>query len=428
MKKILLFSVLTILILVSWSVKDAKTKDQPYYSGDAVLYYDHLIIASTNSGKLEFFKSSGDKVERLFSHSLAFNPSKQEVFNDVKLEVQGNKLVAYAIAGYTLYEYDVSDLKTARFEKKIRNTYWEWYHRIERLGKNLATISDRGVRIWNQNLDVIDGYDFISDSPYSLRSGGDNRFLFAIDNKSLKIYDRESRAVINKIALNFHDENNINRKAYYDRNNELLYIADDYYVKKYNLEGSLLTSFRHYNDSTYDTESAIGSKYIYVSSGSKIHQLSKSDLKLVREQKSFDATPQGWSMGLKLVSTKNGDRLVVFNNSGIAIFDQELKLLASSGKISQDDGITYPYENLYISLNFYSVKSGATITVNGGGYLPNEDVVISLKNTTKFIKADNFGRYVADLYIPQIQAGRYDVKADGKTSGLTYSTSLEVVQ
>lgn len=428
MKKILLFSALAILIFAGWSIKDAKTKNQAYYSGDAVLYYNQLIIASANSGRLEFFKVSGDKLERLFTYGLAVNPSKTEVFNDVKLEVQGNKLVAYAVAGYTLYEYDISDLKNVRFAKKVRNTYWEWYHRVDRLGNNLATISDRGVRIWNKDLDVINGYDFSTDIPYSLRSGGDNRFLFALNNDSLEIYDRETRQIIKSIALNYRNFDDNSRKVYYDRNVSLLYVIDDYYIKKYNLDGKLLASFRHYGNSSFDTESAIGSQYIYASNGANIYQLNKSDLKLVHEYQSYNATPQGWAMGLKLVNTNQGDRLVVFNNSGIAVLDQSLKLVASSGKINQDDVKIYPFENLYISLNFYTVKIGATINVSGGGYLPNEEIVISLKNEKKSVQADSFGRFSADLTIPSSQAGRYDVKADGKTSNLTYSTALEIIQ
>lgn len=427
MKKIITLSVLAILLFAGWSIKDAKTKNLSYYSGDSVLYRNQLIVASTNSGRLELFKASGSKVERLLTHGLAVNPSKTELFNDVKLEVQGDKLVAYTVAGYTLYQYDVSDLKTAQLNKKVRNTYWEWYHRVDRLGVNLATISDRGVRIWNSNLDVINGYDYTSDAPHSLRSGGDSRFLVSINEGHLGIYDREDRKEIQSIPLNYRDHSSNARKAHYNRYDSTIYVTDDYYVKKFDLNGKLLASFRHYDSTSFDTESSFGSTHVYVSNGSKIYKLNKSDLKLIREYQAFGATPQGWAMGIKLVNTNSGERLVVFNDSGIAVLNEDLQLVSSSGQISVDDGKQYPFENLHISLNFYSVKPGAIITISGGGYLANEDLVVSLKNEKKLLKADKFGRYSTDMTIPESKTGRYDVKAEGKDSGMTYSTALEIV-
>jgi hypothetical protein len=428
MKKILFLVAAVGLIFVVWGVQDAKTKDQAYYSGDAVFYQNQLLIASTNTGRLELFKVNDNKVERLLSASLGVNPSKTEVFNDVKLEVRGNRLLAYTVAGYTLYRYDLSDLQTARLENKVRNNYWEWYHRVDRFAGEIVTISDRGMRIWNEDLQVVNGFDLNSELPYSIRSSGDKSWLFYLNNSVLNVYNRESRSVVRTIALDYKDFTKNSRRLYYDRINAHLFVTDDYYVKKFDLNGRLLASFRHYGDSSYDTESSFDNNFIYVSNGLNVYKLNKSDLSLVKDYQAFNATPQGWAMGLKFVNTNHGDRLVLFNNSGLAVLDANFNLVASSGKISQDDGISYPLENLYLVLNSYTATVDATVNIQGGGFMPNEELKISFKHIHFSSQADRFGRFNANLFVPEVAPGRYDVKIDGLTSELTYSTALQIVE
>lgn len=427
MKKLILSLAVFGLLFIGWSVYDGKTKDQSYYSGDAVFYQGQLLVATANTGRLEVFSLSGSKLNRVLNISLAPNPSKAELFNDVKLEVQGQTLKAYAVAGYTLYLYDLSDLKTAKLEQKIRNNYWEWYQRVDRFGDNLTTVSDRGVRIWNADLQVIDGFDFSADLLYSVRSGGDKRFLFGLSDSALLIYDRETRAVIKSINLNYRDFAKNGRKPYYDRINSSLFVLDDYYAKKFDLEGKLLASFRHYGDASYDAESSFDNDFIYFANGFKVFKLKKSDLGLVKEVQTNNlGSAQGWTMGLKLVNTPAGDRLVAFNNSGIIVLDANLQLVGSTGKISQDDGQLYPLENLYLVLSNRSAQSGATIGIQGGGYWPNEELSLSLRETRVKVKADRFGRFDTNLNVPAATNGTYDIKVDGLTSSSTYSISLEI--
>jgi len=428
MKKIFLSALVFGLLFAGWSVRDGKTKDQSYYAGDAVLYKGNLVAASANTGKLEIFALKNNKLERLMAVSLSANPSKEEAFNDVKLEVQGDSLKAYAVAGYTLYLYDLSDLQTARLDNKVKNTYWEWYSRVDRFGKNMATVSARGVRIWNNDLQVVDGFDFESDLPYSLRSSGDSRFLFGLNDSSLEIYDRESRRVIKSITLNYRDFDKNGRKSYYDRVNGEVFIADDYYVKKFDLNGKLLASFRHYGDVSYDVESSLDNDFLYFSNGLNVYKLRKSDLSLVKEvQTSALGAAQGWAMGLKLVNTKEGDRLLVFNNSGLLLLDSNLKAVAKTDKISQDDGQIYPLENLYLTLSNRSAQSGAKLGVQGGGFWPNENLKIYLLDAKVNVKADRFGRFNADIIVPAVSNDRsYDLKVDGVDSRLTYSISVDL--
>jgi len=43
----------------------------------------------------------------------------------------------------------------------------------------------------------------------------------------------------------------------------------------------------------------------------------------------------GWAMGLKLVNTKAGDRLVVFNAADILVLNDKLEALASVGATAE---------------------------------------------------------------------------------------------
>ncbi|MDD3285448.1 MAG: hypothetical protein PHG95_02335 [Patescibacteria group bacterium] len=428
MKKIFFSALIFSLLFVGWSVRDGKTKDQSYYAGDAVLYKGQLIIATANTGKLEVFSSSGTKIQRLMSVSLSPNPGKEDAFNDVKLEVQGQNLKAYAVAGYALYLYDLSDLQTASLENKVKNTYWEWYYRVDRFGNNIATVSGRGVRIWNNDLQIVDGFDFESELPYSLRSSGDARFLFALNNSALNIYDRENRSIIKTISLDYRDFQKNGRKSYYDRISGNIFVADDYYVKKFDFNGKLLASFRHYGDASYDVESSFDNNFLYFSNGLNVYKLKKSDLSLVKEvQATTLGAPQGWAMGLKLVNTAEGDRLIVFNNSGLLVLDSNLNVISKSDKISQDDGQLYPLENLYLVLGNRSAQSGASVNLQGGGFWPNESLSISLLGSKMNAQADRFGRFNVNVSVPSVaNDSRYDIKVDGLSSQLTYSISLEI--
>ncbi|PKM88972.1 hypothetical protein CVU83_00830 [Candidatus Falkowbacteria bacterium HGW-Falkowbacteria-2] len=429
MKKIIMVAGVFCLLLLVWSVRDGKSKEQSVYTGDAVYYKNRVVIATAASGKLDFYSLAGERVDSLFSVGLALNPTKEEVFNDVKLVVSGDKLTAYAIAGYTLYQYDISNLYTAELEKKTRNTYWDWYERVDRFGDRIVTVSKRGVSIWNNQLDIIDSYKLESESAYGVRSGGSNRFLTGMSDSSILVYDRESRSVLRTTPLNFSNFKKNGRKPFYDRISNNVYVIDDYYVKKIDVNGVLTASYRHSGDSSFDVESTADNDFLYASNGLKVMKLKKSDLTLVSEVSTGSlGAAQGWAMGLKLVNTAFGDRLVVFNNSSILVLDSNLKLVAHAGKISKDDNLLYPIENLYLVLDHNSATAGAIVNLQGGGFWPNEDLSVKLVNSTITAKADRFGRFNVDVPVPTTTAGRYDIKVDGMQSNLTYSISFSITE
>ncbi|MDP3837073.1 MAG: hypothetical protein Q8Q67_03150 [bacterium] len=429
MKKIIMIAGVFLLLLLAWSAQDGRTKEQPVYSGDAVYYKNRVVIAAAASGQLDFYTLADERVDHLFSVSLASNPSKTEVFNDVKLDISGDKLMAYAVAGYTVYQYDISNLYSAELKKSVKNTYWEWYDRIDRFGGSMGTVSKRGITILNSNLDVIDRHDFESDFAYSVRSGGSTRFISSMNESSISIYDRETRALLTTTPLNFTNYKKNGRKPHYDRVTNDTFVIDDYYVKKIDINGVLTASYRHGFDSSYDVESTVDNQYIYASNGLKVMKLKKSDLSLAGETLTTTmGAAQGWAMGLKLVNTAFGDRLVVFNGTSILVLDSNLKLLAHAGHVSKEDNKITPRENLYLVLDHHSAITGASVNLQGGGFWPNEDLQVKLVNSSVSVKADRFGRFNTNVPVPVTPAGRYDIKVDGQASNLTYSISFAIVE
>lgn len=428
-KKIILSIFLAIFILALWKIQSVKTKEQSYYSGDAIYYQDKLIIASASTGKLDFFISQEDRVNRLFSLSLSANPKKEELFNDLRLEIESGQLKLYAIAGYSLYKYDISDLKTAKLDKKVKNNFWEWYQKIDKLGNNIVTLGNKSLSVWNSNLDIIDNHNINTDLPYSLGTNGNGQYIFSLNNERLEVYDSFSRLLIKEIPLNFLDYKKNGRKVFFDRITNQISVADDYYVKKFDLNANLIASFRHYGELSYDIESSYANPYLYFSDGRNVYQLNKADLSLVNELMTLNLdASQSWAMGLKLVNTNQGERLVVFNNSNILVLDANLNLIAKSGKINEDDARLYPLENLYLVLSNHQAIAGSTVPFSGGGFFPNEELRVSFSDFSFKAQADALGRFNANLFTPEkLMPGRYDIKVDGLISELSYSISLGII-
>ncbi|MFA5131092.1 MAG: hypothetical protein WC467_01580 [Patescibacteria group bacterium] len=413
-------------LAVFFLVANSHSQLQAYYSGDAVNYNNSVVVASVNSGKLEVFKLENDslvKTLELNNFSSVFNIN--ESYSDLKLSIEDGRLYVYAVSQYTLYKYDISPLSSAQLVKQVKNNYWEWYQRVDRLGNDIATLSEKGIKIYNTNLDVVDSYNFSAKNPYSIRSNGSQQYLFAIDNNNIEVYDRGSRTIVRTIPLDFIYQNN-NHKAYYDVVSNNIFAIDDTFTKKFDLNGNLLASFRHLEQPGYDVESTYGNPYFYFSNGLGVVKMNKETFKVAAYAYTTDSGgPQGWAMGLKVVNTDQGDVLVVFNGSNILLLNSNLK------KISSVKSNTYAVsssanENLYLNLNHNFALVGGAVTVSGGGFWSQEPLLIKFGTAGFSAQTDNRGRFSTDLTTPNFKPGYYDIKVTGANSLLTYSTSIEV--
>lgn len=447
MKKALIFLVFLVLVVFG-SVQTGKSKVKSYYSGDALNYQEQLVIASTDSEALEVFTLEKDGLKKRLSlrpFNERFNQSDN--FYDVKLDVDNGRLYAYAISGYTLYKYDISNLNQAVLIKKDQNTYWEWYNQLDKFGDQIITISAKGVKIFNRDLQVIDSYDITNNLASNISSNGDQDYIFNFkgDQNVIEIFSRKERSIVNRLRINFYGGQN-NRAMYFDQLDRHLYFADDYSVKKISLKGELKETFEHLGYPGYDVSSS-GNDYLYFANGLGVVKLKKGDLSVINSRRTGNlALAEGWAMGLKAVALKSGEKIVVFNNSSILVMDENLNLLGFSAAGTDDK--VYAKENLFLNLSSASVESGSQFEVKGGGFLPGEKLSLEFYRQKYEISADRDGRFSKVLVTPELSdsasrnlvfkeveekgmsikriSERTDIKVSGQQSNYTYSISLNM--
>jgi len=175
----------------------------------------------------------------------------------------------------------------------------------------------------------------------------------------------------------------------------------------------------------YDMESSAGNSYVYFSNGFGVVKLNQENF----DEADYVYTTslggaQGWAMGLKLVNTDEGDRLVVFNASNILVLDGNLKKIASVKSV--EEAPVEAKESLFLNINHSFGAPGAIISVSGGGYFPNESLTISFGGQKSEVKADNRGRFDTNVTVPNLKAERLDIKVDGANSKATYSIAFEI--
>ena len=424
MKKWLILPVIGIFLAsLLFMVLPGESRTKSYYSGDAIAFQNKLFVGSTNTGSLEVFRLEGKElvlVAKIKPIDPRFN--LPEDFFDLKFSEENSHLYVYAVSNYTLYKYEVLSNKLS-LVKEIKNTYWEWYNRVDKFGSNITTVSAKGLKIFNQNMEVINAFSFSNpEAPYNINATND-RFVLSVAKNSLQVYDRETRAVVRDIPLNFKYENG-NRRAYQDQAYNL-YAVDDYYLKKFDFSGKLLASFRHLDYQGFDVAVSNHSGNVYFSNGVGVVKLDEN-LKLLDDKWTNNLGGYaGWAMGLKTVYL-NGDKLVVFNNSNIIVLDDKLNKLAAVAA-SETSEIS-PTENLYLVLDKNSAAPNSQVAVSGGGFLPEENLEVAFdgaKQTT--VKADNRGRFTAIISIPgNALPGGKDIKVKGLSSTLHYSISFKV--
>jgi len=425
MKKIGLIIVAVVISLLIF-VGKTNSQLQPYYSGDAINFENKVIVATTNSGKLEIFKLENNslvKTMEVTNVSPVFNTNID--YSDVKLSLENGQLYAYAVSEYTLYKYNISSLTSAQQEKKVKNNFWEWYYRVDRMGDNIVTVSAKGVKVYNSNLDIIDAFNFTASDSYSVRSNDNSQYIFAIDNNKIEIYDRNSRLIVHEIPLNFVYANN-NHKVYFDTLRNEIFAVDDTAAKKFDFNGNQLASFQHLDQPGYDVDSSYGNPYFYFSNGMGVVKINKDTFKVADYAFTTDnGGPQGWAMGLKVVDTNNGDVVIVFNGSNILALDSNLKKI-DSVKSTFNNATESATENLFLNLSSNSSSVNNPITVSGGGFWAQEPLLITFGNAGFSATTDSSGRFSTSITTPSLNNGIYDIKVTGVNSTRTYSTTIQI--
>jgi len=427
-----IFGLLAVCAIAVFAVVSVgRTNYKAYYSGDAVNYQGNLIIASVDTGSLEIFKLNGSSLERVAKLKASNSVlDKTDDFSSVKLNIENGHLFAYATSAYTLYKYDISNPAQPSLYAKQKNTYYEWYHRVDKLGSNIVTVSNTGVKVWKTDgdkFDVIDSYKLEVNVPSSVRFDASGRYITTINKDNLvRIYDTSSRRVVSQFPVNYRNSQT-QRKTYFDPTAQEFYVFDDYFLKRFDLNGNLLASQGNSSTSGYGVEAAGNYSYVYAVNGDSILKLSKGDLKTGLKISAWNLTKNGYAMGLKYVDMNGSDNLVIFNGGGIAVINSSFKKVASieASEIADEPEIK---EALALSLNHYTAATGTNITLSGAGYLPNEDLKITFADVISNATTDNNGRFTKTLIVPEAKKDTVDIKVDGLKSKLTYSTTFKVIK
>ena len=452
MKKALIGFLVLAVVVVTMTLP-ARSKVKSDYSGDAITYEDMVVTGSTNSDHLQVFKLVNNQLVKFVDLAAPNNRFGQpEPFFDLKFNIEGGNLYVYTISGYSLYKYDISNLSDATLVKVDTNTYWEWYNRVDKFGENIVTISARGVKVWDKNLNVVDSYDITNDIPYNIRSNGTDKYIFNIVGDKIQIFDRSARQVTKTINVDYRSASG-NRSLYFDSYDNLIYVVDDVSAKVFDMNGALKGSFEHSGNPGYDVASS-DNEYVYFTNGIGVVKLNKDTMTPVSWEYTGGINgDQGWAMGLKVVTNSSGDKVVVFNNSGIVVLNDNMKMAAGvrAGDVS-DVAVAAVKENLFLKLSTLISSTGNSVELKGGGFYPNEPLNIEFGSSKVSGQADSSGRVDQFLIVPAVSAAahndavtaqnlaiyhgatttplietdRVDLKVTGAQSALHYSIAFDI--
>lgn len=409
---------------------------KPYYQGDAINYRGRLLIASTNMDRLQIIEVN-DRQTNLLAE---LSPDKSgylsgDDFYNCAFNQENGQLFLYAVNGRYLYKYNASNPSQPELIAKIKDNSWDWFRSVAIFNGRPVTVGTKGIKIWNNDLQVIDSLAVNLNNPFNYTLSRD--FLLAIDGDQLKMYSLQSRQWTKSINLTIKEEGN--RQIYNDQNNSSVLVVDDWAVKQFDFEGNLLNSFKFTANNGYDVVLSSDGQKIYFSDGIGVVRLARANLQpqswtYVKDMGVAD----GWSMGLRLVNWQGRDHLVVFNNGAITVLNDQMSKVANYHSVdnrSNDQPVFS--EPLMLSLDKNRAAVDSQISLQGAGFAANESLEIkflSNQQATSSVTTDNFGRFQKIVTVPAIaNQTAYtqnhlptDIKVVGQTSKKNYSISFQI--
>jgi len=405
------------------STFNAQSEIKPYYTGDAVQFGGGVVAASTNMGALELFVLDGKNltrtaVVRSFGESLV---DKGNGLYDVALSEENGRLFAYAVDGRYLYKYDATDPRAPFLSGKAKDNSFDWFLGVEKSDGRIATIGKKSVKVWNNNLDIVDSYKVNNDYHYNIKFANQGRYLFNVLGDKLAIFIAETRSILATSTLEIADAHF--RKTYYDTRDGLVYVVDDKALKAFNFEGDLVKSFRHISNFGYDVAGFDGGDFLYFSDGLGIVKVDRETMRAVKwvytNKLGID---KGWAMGMNAVRAGGKEYLVVFSNSNISVLDNNLRLVA----FHRSEAEMAPQEPLALATDKSGSRANSLVIVSGRGYAPRERLAIALAGQSFRAETDQNGRFVKAITVPPVLPMRSEITVKGETSGLNYSVGFEI--
>lgn len=427
--KYVILSASIFVISVVYIAFKAEGQIKPYYSGDAVYANGKVIFGSMNNdGVLELFSFRNNAIQRgaVIKSSAANLPrTATKRIYDFALTNEGGKPFVYTAEGKKMSKYDISDINAPVFVKQVVENNRDWYIGIKKYDGRIMTVGTKETKFWNYNLQNIDGFKILNSRSYNVSASDNGDYIFNIGTSSVNIFDTAVRNYSASPKLKITD--NHFRKSYFDINMKKLFVADDEKLIQVATNGTVTDTYKHISNSGYDVDAVQNSAYVYMTDGLGVIKLNKSNLDQVKWAYTTNANGKkgGWAMGLNVVATNDGEKLVVFNNSNIIVMDSNLKVLGSVDAIEESD-VAFIEEALSLKLDKTTAVVNSQVLVSGTGFAYNEDITVTILGKSFLTKADKDGRFKTSITVPGTLPVKTDIKAVGKASKLTYSTSINV--
>lgn len=428
-KSKLIISAVVMLAVISTglfvSMPGVNSRTKPYYSGDAIVYKNQVIVASTNMGALEFFSLNDGKLTRE-SIVKDINPQNSVVndFYNLDFSQEDGRLYAYAVDGRYLYKYDVSNVAQPVQIKKIKDNSYDYFLGVKKVGSRLYTIGTKGVKLWNGDFQVIDSFKIYTSHPNNLVFDDEGRFIYNTTEKGLEVFDTKERKNVVKASLDIKE--NHDRKSFYQVNDGRIFLVDDNSLKEFNYGGKLLHEYKHGSSLGYYVDGRADQNHLYFSSGNKVVKFSKDDLNIIKTiQTQNMGALGGWAVGLRVIGDSLNEKVVVFNTSGILVLDKNLSLLGSF-KATEEN--LKPIESLSLNLDKTTAAANSQVSVRGNGFGLNEELLIEFAGNKTTARTDQNGRFTQIVTVPVVSPNNTntDIKVTGKVSKLTYSIGFKV--
>ncbi len=424
-RRYFIYTAILAIIAVAVMTMPAKSRTKSYNYGDAVNFQGRLIIGTTNTGEGEIFELINGHLTRQ-SHFKAIwdRYSRNDEFFDIAFKIEQGRLYAYLVDGRRLYKYDVTDTANPKLVRSEPDNSWDWKMGVGVVGDKVFTTGPSMVKVWTSGLVIVDSFKLKSlrQGNISFSPGGD--YIFQVEGDRLSVFDTNTRQVVADkeiVATSDH-----NRVIYNDPTTSSIYLVDGEALKKIDISGHVQDIFYHTSDNGYDVAGIPGRSYVYFSDGIGVVKARMSDLEPIDWAYTTGiAVPNGWAIGLKAVADGAGDRVVVFNNSSILVLDENLGLIDFYRSVAEETG---PQEMLALTLDKDRAAPGSMVAVTGQGFGENEELVINFAGAKTAAKADNKGRFMKIISVPDVNKTPVvaDIKVTGESTGLTYSISFNI--
>jgi hypothetical protein len=423
MKKIIVATILLSLVGAAFLVGNpVKSKVKPYYSGKAVSYNGNVYIGTVNSGSFELLALEDGKLYRKTSVQSQDRESKE--FADLLFWKENGRLFVFLTNGRYLYKFDITNPVVPKEVAKLKDNSWDWFLRLDVVDGQLATIGSKGIKIWDDNLVVVNAFNMINN--YDLGSASfskDGELALNMKNDKMNIYNTVSRKKVAEYSIASNDKKTT-RQAISD-DDGLVYLVDDKSFKAIGLDGQVKKEFEHIADTGYDVADSINPDYIYFTDGIGIVKMNRDTFKPVKWAYSYADTPNGsWAMGLKVVPDGATEKVVVFNGSNIWVLDSNLKTVAYFESREED---YRPIEDLALGVDKNRAAAGSQVSLVGQGFGIGEEIKVDFAGVKQtVVNADVNGRFSAILTVPTVLPGGADIKATGLSTKRTYSTAFVI--